>query len=106
MEKEGNNLKQAEGESSLAHHHGDRVRVRKRIRVKKKKSPRKKIRKFIERLIWLIILVAFLLTLIYLLKELDLTDARYKKKKSSLNRIRPIELFFSSSKTSGEAIKT
>ena len=106
MENEDHNLKQAEGQSSPVHHHGERVRVRKRIRVKKKKSPRKKIRKFMERVVWLIILVAFLLTLVYLLKELDLTDARYKKKKTSLIRILPDETLFSNAFTPCAGIKT
>jgi hypothetical protein len=59
---------------------GEHVRVRKRIRVKRKKSPKKKIRKFFERILWTVVILAFLMTLFYLLKQLDLTDQRYKKK--------------------------
>lgn len=58
----------------------EHVRVRKRIRVKKKKSPKKKLAKFFERVMWVFIVVAFILTLFYLLNELDLSDKRYKKK--------------------------
>lgn len=57
-------------------------RVRKRIRIKKKNSPKRKLRKLVERLAWIVILLAFVFTLIYLLKELDLSDKRFKKKAS------------------------
>jgi|GEM_PF-3391912 len=60
---------------------GERVRIRKRIRVKKKKSPKRKIRKLLDRVVWTVIIAAFVLTLFYLLRELDLNDKKFKRKK-------------------------
>jgi hypothetical protein len=65
-------------------HHGERERVRTRIRVKKKKGPKKRLRKLLDKLIWTIVIIAFILTLSYLVRELDLSDQRFKKKKTSM----------------------
>lgn len=83
MDTSHNPLKASGSTEGDQHLHGDRVRVRKRIRVKKKRSPKKKIRKFFERVVWTIVLIGFAITLFYLLKELDLSDERYKKKKTN-----------------------
>ena len=61
-------------------HRGSHERVRKRIRVKKKKSPKRKLRKLGEKVVWTLIILAFVATLIYLLSEIDMSDKRYKKK--------------------------
>jgi hypothetical protein len=85
MSSEDLNVNEAFEHSDEGSHHRERVRVRKRIRVKKKKSPKRKVGKLIERFIWTIIIISFILTLFYLVKELDLTDSRFKKKKAGFN---------------------
>jgi len=65
-------------------HHGERERIRTRIRVKKKKGPKKRLRKLFDKLIWIVVIILFILTLFYLVRELDLNDQRFKKKKTSM----------------------
>ena len=66
--------------------HRRRRRVRKRIRIKKKPSLKKKAKKIGEKLLWVVIIVAFLFTLVILIKQLNIADERNKKKKSFLNQ--------------------
>lgn len=65
-----------------SHRHRRRTRVRKRIRIKKKSNPKRKIKKILERLIWIIIIAGFITTLVILVKTLDIKDENIKKKKS------------------------
>jgi|GEM_PF-4390772 len=65
------------------HHHGRRRRVRKRIRIKKKASPKKKIKKLAEKLIWVIIILGFIATLIIMVRQLNIVDEKNKKSKST-----------------------
>ncbi|HNQ12958.1 MAG TPA: hypothetical protein PKH65_09405 [Bacteroidia bacterium] len=60
-----------------------RVKVRKRIRVRKKKGSRRKFKKLFEYLIWAIVIVGFITTLVIMIKELDISDDKYKKAKKS-----------------------
>lgn len=80
MNSENNNLDESTSPVEDIDHHTKRLKVRKRIRVKKKHSPKKKIKKFFEMVLWAIFIIGFAITLIYLFKELDLSDARFKKK--------------------------
>lgn len=60
-----------------------RVKVRKRIRVRKKKSSKRKIKKIFEYLLWFIVIAGFITTLVIMIKELEISDEKYKKKKKS-----------------------
>ncbi|MEO5570302.1 MAG: hypothetical protein ABIT08_14000 [Bacteroidia bacterium] len=60
-----------------------RRRVRKRIRIKKKASPKKKIRKYAEKIIWLLIIIGFIATLIIMVQQLNVVDEKNKKTKTS-----------------------
>ncbi len=63
-------------------HHGRkrrRIKVRRRIRIKKRSSPKKKARKTMETIAWILIIAAFVMTLIILVLQLDLNDKRTKK---------------------------
>ena len=62
-------------------HHGRRRRVRKRIRIKKKSSSGKKIKKLAEKIIWTLILIGFIVTLIFMVRELNVVDEKNKKTK-------------------------
>lgn len=69
-------------EGEVQHGHGrrrKRVKIRRRIRIKKKISKKRKARKTLETLAWVLIIAAFLTTLIILILQLDLTDKRTKK---------------------------
>ncbi len=56
-----------------------RIKVRKRIRVTKRVSSKKKASKTIETIAWVLIIAAFLLTLIILILQLDIKDRRVKE---------------------------
>lgn len=62
-----------------------RRRVRKRIRIKKKPSAKKKIKKIGEKVLWIIFIVGFIITMLVMMKQLDVTDdnPKGKKKKTS-----------------------
>ena len=64
-------------------HHGRRRRVRKRIRIKKKSSSSKKIKKLAEKIIWTLIIIGFIVTLIFMVRELNVVDEKNKKNKST-----------------------
>lgn len=72
--------------------HRRRRKVRRRIRIKKKSGPKKKIKKYLERILWLIIIGGFIATLIIMVKQLEIQDPNAKKKKKSHNEIK-IEYF-------------
>ena len=89
--EEGNEPEKEGEDSGIGSHSGNRyrrrrIKVRKRVRVKNRRSPRKKARKFVEVLIWLTVIAAFISTLILLVKQLDLnSDKRKGKKTTQLN---------------------
>ena len=56
-----------------------RIKVRRRIRIKKRSSPKKKARKTMESIAWVVIVAAFIATLVILILQLDLNDKRTKK---------------------------
>ena len=58
-----------------------RIRVRKRIRIRKKPSAKKKIKKYAERIFWLLVIGGFIAALIVMIVELDIRDEKFKKKK-------------------------
>ncbi|MFN5323760.1 MAG: hypothetical protein ACK5C5_02480 [Bacteroidota bacterium] len=56
-----------------------RIKVRKKVRIRKKSDPKKKIRKMLERLFWVVLVVGFLFALITMFVELDIKDPKQKK---------------------------
>jgi hypothetical protein len=101
MDAQNDNFQPLADDSTFDKSRG-RVKVRKRIRVKRKKNPKKKIRKLLEKVIWTIVIVAFVITLFYLLNELDLSDRRYKKK-TFHQELKIRELFSSEQKSDAKA---
>ena len=66
-----------EGELHRRRH--KRIKVRRRIRIKKRTSPKKKAKRTMETVAWVVIIAAFLICLIILILQLDLNDKRTKK---------------------------
>ncbi len=62
-----------------------RVKVRKRIRVKKKSGPKKRLKKLIETIAWVIVLTAFIITLIMLVRQLEFNPKTKGRKTTELN---------------------
>ena len=62
-----------------SHRKRKRIKVRRRIRIKKRTNPKKKAKKTMENIAWVVIVAAFLATLIILVLQLDLNDKRTKK---------------------------
>jgi hypothetical protein len=71
------------GSDGSEHPHGKRrrrrIKIRKRIRIRKKPSAKKKIRKIAEITAWVAIVAGFIITLIVMVKELDIKDEKYKQ---------------------------
>lgn len=58
-----------------------RIKIRKRVRIKRKTSPKKKAKKVLETLAWVLIVAAFIITIIVLILQLDL-NSKHRNKKS------------------------
>ena len=56
-----------------------RIKVRRRVRIKKKSSPKKKAKKLVETVAWVLILAAFIITLLIMVLQLDLTTRSKKR---------------------------
>jgi len=65
------------------HPHGKRrrrkIKIRKRIRMRKKPSPKKKVKKLAETIAWVAVVIGFIVTLIIMVRELDIKDERLKQ---------------------------
>jgi hypothetical protein len=59
-----------------------RRRVRKRIRIKKKSSPKRKMKKLGERLLWILIIGGFIAALVIMVNQLNIVDEKEKIRKS------------------------
>ena len=73
-----------------------RRRVRKRIRIKKKSNPKRKIKKYVERFVWLLAISGFIYVLVKFMQEMDIKDENMKKKqkKSSFFQERPVHIYY------------
>ncbi len=60
-----------------------RIKVRKRVRIKRKSSPKKKARKVLEKVAWILLIAAFIITLLVLVLQLDLSS-KHRKKSSGM----------------------
>lgn len=56
-----------------------RIKTRKRVRIKKRTTSKRKARKTMETVAWVLIVAAFVVTLIIMVLQLDLTDKRTKR---------------------------
>jgi hypothetical protein len=56
-----------------------RIKIRKRIRIKKKPSTKKKVRKMAETFAWVAIVIGFIVTMIIMIRELDIKDEKFKQ---------------------------
>lgn len=64
-------------------------RIKQRVRVKKKPSVKKRLKKLLGYLVWFIVIGGFLVTVLVLVKELDIKDENAKKqapKKKQVDR--------------------
>jgi hypothetical protein len=67
--------------------HRKRIKIRKKVRIKRKVSPKKKARKLLETFAWVLVVAAFIITLVILILQLDFNSKHRQKKKASLNTI-------------------
>ena len=73
-----------------------RIKVRKRVRIKKKPSSKKKFRKIGEKIFWIALIVGFIISLIIMIVQLDISDQKFKKqrkKKSSSIMLKSTNLY-------------
>lgn len=66
---------------------GAKIRVRKRIRIKKKRDPKKKIKKIVRIIVWIVVVVGFVATLVMLFSEADISYEKNKKSKGKIERM-------------------
>jgi len=72
-----------------------RIKIRRRIRIKKRTSPKKKAKKTMETVAWILIIAAFIITLVIMILQLDLNDKRTKNwrgKAVSINNSLPLSV--------------
>lgn len=55
-----------------------KIKIRKRVKIKRKTSPKKRVKKTFETIIWIIVLAAFVTTLVILILQLDLNTKNKK----------------------------
>jgi hypothetical protein len=60
-----------------------KIKIRKRVKIKRKASPKKKAKKMIETISWVIIIAAFVTTLVIMMLHLDLNPKSKKTPKVS-----------------------
>jgi cell division protein FtsL len=59
-----------------------RIKVRKRVRIKKKPNSKKKLKKIGEKVFWIAIIVGFIVSLIIMIIQLDISDKKFKKQRN------------------------
>jgi hypothetical protein len=83
-EFEGELIEEHLSDGDSGHHRKKRrIKIRKRVRIKRKSSPKKKARKMLETVAWVLIVAAFIVTLVVLVLQLDL-NTKVKKKGGQL----------------------
>ena len=68
-------------DSSGKHRRRRKRKVRTRVRIKKKSGPFRKVGKMVEKFIWLLVIVGFIVTMVVLMKQLDISDDKAEKKR-------------------------
>ena len=69
-------------ESGKRRRHRKRIKIRKRVKIKRKESPKKKARKLVENVAWVVVVAAFIVTLIILLLQLDFSSKQRQKSRT------------------------
>jgi cell division septal protein FtsQ len=62
-----------------------KVKIRKRVKIKRKATPKKRVKKTFETLIWIIVVIAFITTLVILILQLDLNTKNKKVRSVGIN---------------------
>lgn len=63
-----------------------RIKVRKRVRIKKKPNQKKKVKKYAEKAFWILIIAGFVISLIIMIVQLDISDKKFKQKQKKSTR--------------------
>jgi hypothetical protein len=61
-----------------------RIKIRKRVKIKRKTSPKKKAKKLLETVAWVLVMAAFLITLVMLILQLDFSSKHRQRKRTEL----------------------
>lgn len=61
-----------------------RVKVKTRVRVKRKTDSKKRYKKLVEQLIWVLFIAGFVTALVILYQQLGINDSKYKSNKRTL----------------------
>ena len=93
VDDEGDDKNDFEGEVIEEHlgHSGKRkrrrkkIKIRKRVKIKRKSSPKKRVKKTFETIIWIIVVAAFVTTLVILILQLDLNTKNKKIRSVGMN---------------------
>lgn len=75
------------GREKHRHRVRKRIKIRKRVRIKRKTSPKKKARKMLETFAWVLVVAAFLVTLVILILQLDF-DSKHRQKRRTVSEAR------------------
>jgi hypothetical protein len=62
-----------------------KIKIRKRVKIKRKASPKKRVKKTFETIIWIIVAAAFVTTLVILILQLDLNTKNKKIRSVGMN---------------------
>ncbi len=62
-----------------------KIKIRKRVKIKRKASPKKRVKKTFETIIWIIVVAAFVTTLVILILQLDLNTKNKKIRSVGMN---------------------
>ncbi|MFM9055585.1 MAG: hypothetical protein ACKOQY_02710 [Bacteroidota bacterium] len=60
-----------------------KIKIRQRVRIKRKSNPKKRVKKMLETIAWILIIAAFVVTIVVLVMQLDF-NSKNKKKRSDL----------------------
>jgi hypothetical protein len=92
-ETEGNDENDFEGEiieehldsSGRRRRRRKKIKIRKRVKIKRKASPKKRVKKTFETIIWVIVVASFVTTLVILILQLDFNTKNKKIRSVGMN---------------------
>ncbi|MFM7015660.1 MAG: hypothetical protein ACKOX3_04960 [Bacteroidota bacterium] len=64
-----------------------KIKIKKRVKIKRKSSPKKRVKKTIETVLWVLVVAAFVTTLIILILQLDLNTKNKKIRTVGKNEV-------------------
>ncbi|MBK8846332.1 MAG: hypothetical protein IPO27_07060 [Bacteroidetes bacterium] len=67
-----------------------RIKVKRKIKVKKKSSNRNT-KKLAERIIWIVVIIGFIIALTIMIREMDISDEKYRSKKKSYYEVKGLQ---------------